>query len=71
VTSPSIVLADEPTGNLDTAAGDEVFDVLREMNADGTTVAVITHDRDRAATLPRAVELVDGSIRRDVRACAH
>jgi putative ABC transport system ATP-binding protein len=62
VARPAVVLADEPTGNLDSHASDEVFDVLRELNTEGTTVAVITHDRDRAARLPRTVEILDGRI---------
>jgi putative ABC transport system ATP-binding protein len=65
VACPTLVLADEPTGNLDTAAGDEVFEVLRELNGDGTTVVVVTHDRERAAGLPRTVEIRDGRIRFD------
>ena len=65
VARPALVLADEPTGNLDTAAGDEVFGILRELNAGGTTVVVITHDRERAAGLPRTVEMRDGHIRSD------
>ena len=63
---PSIVLADEPTGNLDTASGAEVVGLLRELHAEGTTVAVITHDRELAATLPRRIETRDGRIVSDV-----
>jgi putative ABC transport system ATP-binding protein len=65
VARPALVLADEPTGNLDSRSSDDVFAVLSELNADGTTVVVVTHDRERAARLPRTVEILDGSIRHD------
>jgi putative ABC transport system ATP-binding protein len=59
---PSIVLADEPTGNLDSATSGEIVALLRELNDQGTTIAVITHERDVAAALPRRVELRDGRV---------
>jgi putative ABC transport system ATP-binding protein len=62
VGEPALVLADEPTGNLDTAAGHAVVSLLRELNADGTTVVVITHDAGLAAALPRRVRLRDGEV---------
>jgi putative ABC transport system ATP-binding protein len=65
---PAVVLADEPTGNLDSRSSDEVFAVLRELNADGTTVAVVTHERELAASLPRTVEILDGRIVQGVMA---
>jgi putative ABC transport system ATP-binding protein len=59
---PAYVLADEPTGNLDTASGAIVLELLRELHDDGTTVLVITHDRDVAAAMPRRVTLRDGRV---------
>jgi putative ABC transport system ATP-binding protein len=59
---PAIVLADEPTGNLDSASGTVVFDLLQDLNAEGATIIVITHDRGLAARMPRHVEMLDGRI---------
>ena len=62
VNEPALVLADEPTGALDTVNGEAVLNLLTNLNQEGTTIAVITHDRDIAAQLPRRVELRDGRI---------
>ncbi|GID47154.1 peptide ABC transporter ATP-binding protein [Actinoplanes capillaceus] len=59
---PAVLLADEPTGNLDTVSGQGVMDLLRELNAAGTTVLVITHDHDIAGALPRQVPMRDGRV---------
>jgi putative ABC transport system ATP-binding protein len=59
---PAIVLADEPTGNLDSATGASILELLRELNADGATIALITHDGDLASRLPRQVHVRDGQI---------
>jgi putative ABC transport system ATP-binding protein len=62
VNEPALVLADEPTGALDTVNGRAVLDLLTRLNKEGTTIAIITHDRDIAARLPRQVEILDGRI---------
>ncbi|MDQ3690878.1 MAG: ABC transporter ATP-binding protein [Chloroflexota bacterium] len=62
---PALVFADEPTGNLDTHTGTQILSLLRELNADGTTVVVITHDLELAAALPRRVHIRDGLIEGD------
>ncbi|RSM74222.1 ABC transporter ATP-binding protein [Actinoplanes sp. ATCC 53533] len=59
---PALLLADEPTGNLDSVAGAGVVELLRELHAGGTTVLVITHDRDLAAGLPRQISMRDGRV---------
>jgi putative ABC transport system ATP-binding protein len=62
VNEPELVLADEPTGALDTATGRDVLDLLHRLNAEGATIAIITHDRDIAAGLPRRLEIRDGQL---------
>ena len=59
---PAVVLADEPTGNLDSASGNEVVGLLRQLHAAGSTIAVITHDHDLSASLPRRIEVRDGRV---------
>jgi putative ABC transport system ATP-binding protein len=68
VGAPAIVLADEPTGNLDSASGEAILALLEELNADGATILVITHDHDLAARLPRQVQVLDGRIVADTAA---
>jgi putative ABC transport system ATP-binding protein len=64
---PLIILADEPTGNLDSKSGREVVALLHELAADGATLALITHDQQVARTFPRQLQMRDGEIVRDER----
>ncbi|WKK27773.1 ABC transporter ATP-binding protein [Streptomyces olivoreticuli] len=66
VGEPDLLLADEPTGALDTASGEAVMELLHDLNADGATIAVITHDHEIAASLPRQVRIRDGEVVADV-----
>ena len=62
---PAIVLADEPTGNLDSQTTEEIISLFLELNRAGSTIVIITHDRDLAARLPRSVSILDGLISQD------
>jgi len=66
VHDPAIVLADEPTGNLDSRSGAAVMDLLHSLHDEGRTIVVITHDREIASSLPRRVEMRDGRLEGNV-----
>ncbi|GJJ02611.1 phosphonate ABC transporter ATP-binding protein [Duganella rhizosphaerae] len=65
VAAPAVLLADEPTGNLDTAHGDEVMQLLRQINAEGTTVIMVTHSPEHALQATRVLRLLDGQLVHD------
>ena len=59
---PPIIMADEPTGNLDTKSGEDVMQILHELNAEGRTIVLITHDNDIARQATRAIRIIDGKV---------
>jgi putative ABC transport system ATP-binding protein len=67
VNSPSILLADEPTGNLDSATGNEIMGLFKELHRAGQTIVLVTHEHDIAAHAHRQIHLLDGKIARDER----
>ncbi len=66
VNNPAIVLADEPTGNLDTRTGIEIIKIFSRLNAEGTTIILVTHERDVASRARRIIQMKDGRIYQDI-----
>lgn len=62
VTKPSLILADEPTGNLDSKTGEEIMKIFRELHAQGNTIVLITHDDEVAKQAPRSIHIRDGKV---------
>ncbi len=63
--APPVILADEPTGNLDSASSMEILDILKQLHAENRTVILITHDNDIAKQAKRVIRIKDGKIERD------
>lgn len=71
VNAPSIILADEPTGNLDSATGEEILRLFSRLHAEGNTIILVTHDRDVAANAHRVISIRDGRIASDEKIAVH
>jgi putative ABC transport system ATP-binding protein len=67
VTKPSLILADEPTGNLDSKAGDEIIQLLKDLNEKGNTIVLVTHEREIAEKTKRIIEVKDGLVTADTK----
>ena len=65
ITNPPIILGDEPTGNLDSKSGKEVMEIFKDLNANGNTVILITHDSSVAAQAKRIIRIQDGKLYED------
>ncbi|MCB0121818.1 MAG: ABC transporter ATP-binding protein [Caldilineaceae bacterium] len=70
INEPSIIMADEPTGNLDSRSSDEIMGILHRLHNDGATIVMVTHEADRAAHAQRVIEVLDGRIVAEERSSA-
>jgi len=65
VTRPAIILADEPTGNLDTTSGNDILNIIEELHKMGNTIIVVTHDNNIASRANRILKIIDGKLQKD------
>ena len=65
INNPSLILADEPTGNLDTKTGKEILGIFRQLNQEGHTIIMVTHDQEIAEQARRVIQIRDGLVQRD------
>ena len=70
VNNPAIILADEPTGNLDSSSGAEILSIFRQLNREGITLVIVTHEKDIAAQAKRIIRLMDGKVESDEKVAA-
>ncbi len=70
VCAPKLILADEPTGNLDSVHGDEVMTILRQLNKEGSTIVMVTHSEHDASFASRIIRMLDGKVLPDAAAAA-
>jgi len=70
VNNPAVILADEPTGNLDTSTGAEIISIFRQLNREGITLVIVTHEKDIAVQAKRIIRLMDGKIESDEKVAA-
>jgi putative ABC transport system ATP-binding protein len=65
INNPSLILADEPTGNLDTKTGKEIMNIFRQLNKEGHTIIMVTHDQEIADQARRVIQIRDGLVQKD------
>jgi len=70
VSQPSLLLCDEPTGNLDSATTEDIMALFHQLHAEGNTIVIVTHEPEIAARCPRSIRILDGKVQADQKAAA-